>query len=124
MLGSVLGEQASWILSGSVATWGLEALEPTHGVFLNVPREVRLGRLLNRQRSRFGVRIDSGGDMEQEHQSFLEWAAGYEDRTGSGRNLETDRAFLEAHCAHFLAVTDAAALGEIVAKIIGFLCKL
>src|SRR4051794_17869590 len=48
MLGSELGVQANWILSGSVATWGLDTLEPTHGVFLEVPREVRLGRLLQR----------------------------------------------------------------------------
>ena len=121
MLGAVLGAQANWILSGSVATWGLEALEPTHGVFLGVPREVRLGRLLQRQRSRFGARIDAGEDMEQEHHSFMTWAAGYEDRTGPGRNRETDRAFLEAHCTHFLAVTEDAPLGEIVAKTVGFL---
>ncbi|MEZ0255964.1 MAG: AAA family ATPase [Chthoniobacter sp.] len=121
MLGAALDGQANWILSGSVATWGLQALEPTHGVFLGVPREVRLSRLLQRQRSRFGARIDSGGDMEEEHRSFMEWAAEYENRTGSGRNRDTDRTFLEAHCTDFLAVTKDMALGEIVETIVDFL---
>jgi len=121
LLGSALGAQASWILSGSVATWGLDSLKPTHGVFLAIPKEVRLARLTKRQREQFGARVDPGGDMEQEHISFMEWAAGYEEGAGLGRNRRTDRAFLEAHCAHFLVVAEDAPMDEIVAKIVGFL---
>jgi adenylate kinase family enzyme len=121
MLGSVLGSTPSWILSGSVATWGLDVLTPTHGIFLNIPREERLARLAKRQRNQFAARIEAGGDMEQEHVSFLEWAAGYEDGAGPGRNQETDRAFLETHCSHFLTVTEVRPLDEIVAQITRFL---
>lgn len=121
LLDSALGAQPNWILSGSVATWRLNSPEPTHGVFLNVPREVRLERLAHRQRNQFGARIESGGDMEQEHASFMEWAASYEEGTGLGRNLQTDRAFLETRCRDFLVVAENAAMDEGVAKIIGFL---
>lgn len=113
----VLDPEGSWILSGSVATWGLHALAPTHSVFLNTPQATRLQRLLDRQRAQFGVRIDPGGDMQEEHDAFLEWAAGYEEREGSGRNLATDRGFLTAQCARFLEVNDDEALDEIVSRL-------
>ena len=120
MLGSALAAQPSWILSGSVATWGVELLAPTHGVFLNPPREARLARLINRQRNQFGLRIESGGDMQEEHQSFLEWAAGYESRTGPGRNLETDRDFVKTHCRQFMSIAEDEDLDAIVCKVAGF----
>ena len=121
LLGSALESQREWILSGSVATWGFDALEPTHGVFLDVPREVRMRRLMDRQRNQFGPRIDPGGDMQEEHESFMDWAAGYEERSGPGRNLATDRTFLETHCRHVLALTQDQAMEEIVAKVASFL---
>jgi adenylate kinase family enzyme len=121
LLGAALKAERGWILSGSVATWGLDSLEPTHGVFLDIPRDVRLDRLLLRQRNQFESRIDPGGDMHEEHESFMEWAAGYEDRSGPGRNSMTDRSFLETRCGHFLAITEAQAMEEIVRRIIGFL---
>ena len=122
-LGAALGNTSDWILSGSVATWELDALAPTHGVLLNVTRETRLERLVHRQRQQFGSRIDSGGDLQAEHQSFLEWAADYEVRSGLGRNLPTDRAFLETHCEYVLEVTEDKSLDEMVATIIGFLLE-
>lgn len=121
LLGSALASGPGWILSGSVATWGLDQLEPTHGIFLDIPGEVRQRRLMDRQRNRFGPRIDSGGDMHEEHESFMAWAAGYEDRSGPGRNLKTDQSFLEDRCGHFLAITEDHATEEIVRRIICFL---
>lgn len=91
---TVASAHPQWVLSGSVATWGVKELAPTHAVFLHVPKEVRLERLLRRQMTRFGARIGPGGDMQEEHALFMEWAAGYEERTDRGRNLATDRGFL------------------------------
>jgi adenylate kinase family enzyme len=123
LLGAALEAESEWILSGSVATWGLDPLEPTHGVFLDTPKEVRLHRLMNRQRNQFGPRIDPGGDMEEEHESFMEWAAGYEDRSGTGRNSATDRAFLDTRCGHVLVITEDQTMEEIVSRILSFLSQ-
>jgi adenylate kinase family enzyme len=120
-LGGALEATQEWILSGSVATWGLNSLEPTHGIFLDTPREIRLHRLMNRQRNQFGARIDAGGDMLEEHESFMEWAAGYDDRSGPGRNHATDRSFLEMHCEHVLAIAEEQTMEGIVSRIINFL---
>lgn len=123
MLGSALSRESSWIVSGSVATWGLISFRPTHGVLLNVPALIRLSRLERRQRDRFGRRIDIGGDMHDEHEAFVGWAAAYEERHGIGRNLSTDREFILNHCDRFMSIDTMADINAIVTEIVGFLLK-
>ncbi len=121
LLKSALAEKETWILSGSIATWGFLDFSSTHGVFLEIPNGERLRRLEHRQRSQFGSRIDPGGDMAEEHRSFLEWATNYETRTGPGRNLTTDRAFLESRSARFIIITEATHFQELVTRVLEFL---
>ena len=59
--------------------------------------------------------------MQEEHESFMEWAAGYEDRSGSGSNSATDHSFLETHCGHLLAITENQAMEDLVRRIVSFL---
>lgn len=67
------------VLSGSLCGWG-DPLIPMFdlAVRIELPPEIRLERLKAREFSRFGSRILPGGDMEQEHREFLEWAARYD----------------------------------------------
>jgi hypothetical protein len=90
-------------------------------VFLNVPKEIRLQRLVKRQRDRFGQRIEVGGDMHDEHEAFIEWAGEYEDRPGKGRNLTTDREFLLSHSDRFMSLDKIADIEAIVGEIARFL---
>lgn len=120
---TALSEKEKWILSGSIATWALPDFDPTHGVFLEIPREERMKRLEQRQRNQFGPRIDPGGDLAKEHVSFLEWADGYESRTEIGRNLATDRTFLESRCDHFMIVNENTPFQKLVARVIKFLSE-
>lgn len=121
LLQAALVREENWILSGSISTWGLPDFTPTHGVFLEIPNEERLRRLERRQADRFGSRIESGGDMADEHRSFLEWSAGYEERIGPGRNLATDRSFLESRSDRCIAFTEVIPFQELVTKVIEFL---
>lgn len=121
LLTHALAGREAWIVSGSVATWEMRDLASTHGIFLETPCGERLARLEQRQRARFGPRIDPGGDMEEEHLSFMKWASAYEERTGVGRNATADRAFLEAACGHFTAITGTAPFQQVVAAVVGFL---
>jgi adenylate kinase family enzyme len=84
----------SWVLSGSIVGWG-DALVPTFDlvVFLYVPAEVRLARLRAREQERFGSAVEPNGSMYEQHQAFLQSAAGYDTST-SGRTLETDATWL------------------------------
>lgn len=62
-------------------------------VFLYIPPDVRLARLLTRERERFGTAVEPNGSMYEQHQAFLRSAAGY-DTGASGRTLETDASWL------------------------------
>ncbi len=80
LLNRDLGCQPSWILSGSIVSWA-DAVKDrfTHVIFMFLRQEIRLARLCERERQRFGTRIDPGGDMYQQHLDFIDWAKKYED---------------------------------------------
>ena len=123
LLGSALSKENHWILSGSVSTWGLEELNFTVGIFLEVSGSVRLKRLQNRQLEQFGDRIDLGGDMYEEHESFIKWAEEYEDSQGIGRNLSTDKKYLIDRSKSFLVIREELGLKIIVQKVLDLLRK-
>lgn len=120
LLLETLGPLNSWILSGSVATWGVDGLGITHAVLLDIGREERIRRLLKRERERFGDKIAAGGAMHREHLDFMEWAAGYESRTGTGRNLSTDRGFVAACCPDSIEISGTLAFDDACGQVLGF----
>lgn len=67
------------VLSGSLTDWG-DGLIPyfTLAVRIEMAQELRIGRLKQRERQRFGTRLDPGGDMHQAHLQFIEWAKRYD----------------------------------------------
>jgi hypothetical protein len=70
------------VLGGAVDGWGDALIERFDlVVFLRAPTELRVDRLRERERRRFGRRIGEGGDMGEHHQRFLAWAASYDDAT-------------------------------------------
>lgn len=84
LLDQALHNSERWVLSGSLCGWG-DGFIPHFElvVFLYVPEDIRLNRLHERETLRFGSRIEPGGDMYQDHQDFMRWAASYEDSTTS-----------------------------------------
>jgi adenylate kinase family enzyme len=118
-----LGATSDWILSGSIATWDVDLPTILFGVFLDTPKEERLRRLELRERERFGSRIDVGGDLHTENKDFMEWASGYEDRSGRGRNRSTDRSFLARQCEYFLEISHPLSLNGIASEICSFIAN-
>lgn len=77
----------SWVLTGGVRTWVPRAERAFSTiVFLYLPPDVRLERVLRREQERYGARIAAGGDMEESHRAFMKWAAGYDDSSAPGSN--------------------------------------
>jgi adenylate kinase family enzyme len=69
-----------WILSGSNCGWG-DFLMDSYDlvIFLYVPVDTRMKRLVRREMQRYPIeRISLGGDMYGSHKAFIEWAAAYE----------------------------------------------
>jgi adenylate kinase family enzyme len=82
-----LAPHPSWTLSGGALAWTPQpALDLTLLVFLDLPMELRLERLLARERARFGARLLPGGDMADAHREFMTWTRGYDDGSAEGTN--------------------------------------
>ena len=72
--------QDSWVVSGSLCGWGDVAIPLFElVVFLSIPPDIRMERLRRREHERFGEQILPGGDMYEQSQAFLAWAASYEE---------------------------------------------
>ena len=86
---------AGWVLSGACHGWAAEIVEQADLiVFVTLQTDARIKRLIARERSRFGHRIDAGGDMHHIHVGFLDWARGYDLPEFSGRNLSAHEEWL------------------------------
>ncbi len=69
----------NWVVSGSMCGWSDFAI-PFFDlvVFLWLPTEIRIVRIRQRERDRYGADIEPGGRLNAQHESFLEWAATYD----------------------------------------------
>ena len=113
----------SWIVSGSVCSWGMTELRFTHAVLLDIGNKLRMQRLEVRERERFGNRIDAGGDMHEENVGFMKWADSYETGDLSGRSLSLEKSFVSQYCTQLLEVNEEQPVGHLVDVIIKYLEK-
>lgn len=81
-------DHQSWVLSGSLCSWGGPLTNLfTLAIFVYLEPEVRLTRLLEREKQRFGSRIDESGDLHEKHIKFVEWASTYDTANAPTRSL-------------------------------------
>ncbi len=75
LMEAALAGAEAWVISGSLIGWG-DVFVPRFDlvVFLHVPHEVRMARLMARERERYGAAIEPGGAMHAAHLEFLAWA--------------------------------------------------
>jgi adenylate kinase family enzyme len=73
------GASLGWALSGSLDGWG-DPLIPRFErvIFLETSTDVRMARLRERERRRYGAAIEPGGELHAHHLDFLAFAAAYE----------------------------------------------
>jgi Adenylate kinase and related kinases len=75
-----LEKRSEWILSGSLCGWGdifIPCFELV--IYLYLPKEIRMKRLIERERIRYGDKIEQGGELYQQHLEFVDWAAQYDE---------------------------------------------
>lgn len=67
------------VISGSLTDWG-DSLIPyfTLAVRIEMDQALRIQRLVQREKMRFGSRVEPGGDMYAQHIAFVEWAKAYD----------------------------------------------
>jgi len=67
------------VISGSLVDWGADLIQYfTLVVRVVTDKNVRIERLVEREKEHFGSRIAIGGDMYHNHMEFIEWAAAYD----------------------------------------------
>ncbi|EUJ47221.1 AAA family ATPase [Paenilisteria rocourtiae] len=108
-----------WILSGALSNWGM-SLERLFDVvvFLEVPRDVRLERLVNRERARYGDAILPGGSRHEAHLEFVAWASRYEGGGLDVRSKKLHEAWIQKLNCPVLRVTGDMTVDEEVTQIL------
>ena len=93
LLESIFESNNSLVLSGSALKWGNSIKKLLDIVIYKyVDQNIRIERLLAREKQRYGNRINPGNDMYQIHKEFVEWAKKYE--TG-GMDMRSRKSELE-----------------------------
>ncbi|HEX8240017.1 MAG TPA: AAA family ATPase [Allosphingosinicella sp.] len=109
-----------WVISGTLDAWAAPALSDAQLiVFLDVPTEVRLERLLRRERERFGDSLLPGGAMHETHREFIEWAAHYDDGTLPGRSRPRHERWLAGLSKPVLRLDGTRPVGALVSAVLG-----
>ena len=84
------------VISGSLVTWS-EYWNTAFdlGVFLRLPKQIRMKRLLAREIERYGKALNTNPEIKAKSKAFLEWAAKYDDKTFDGRSISQHRNWIK-----------------------------
>ena len=95
MLREALDERPRWVLSGSLCGWGDIFIERFDlAIFLHVPHDVRMTRIIARERKRYGDAISENGSLRRHHLEFIEWASKYDAADESMRSLRLHKKWM------------------------------
>ncbi|HPN72282.1 MAG TPA: hypothetical protein PLZ32_22325 [Saprospiraceae bacterium] len=92
-----ISESENWILGGSIIHWG-DDIFPDFNliIFLYLPKEIRIERLIQREFERYGEIIYSDPIRSKQFNDFLTWASDYDDQTGlANRTLNAHNNWLD-----------------------------
>lgn len=98
LLREALDPLEHWVLSGSLCGWG-DAFIPQFDavVWRWLPVEVRLARIREREIERYGIeRLVDGGDLQRVFDTFLQWAAAYDENGTNPRSRTQELKWLAA----------------------------
>lgn len=70
----------NWILSGSLCGWG-DMFIPYFElvVYIWIPSEIRISRLIKREKERYGSDIEIGGSRFDSYNEFIRWTSNYDE---------------------------------------------
>ena len=83
-------------------------------IYINLDKSIRLERIKQREEQRFGNRIKKGGDLYEQHLSFLEWVANYEDNPETERSRRQHLLWLDDVKQTVLRIADELTIEELL----------
>lgn len=122
-LNTVIDRCGNFVISGSMWDWG-DSFVPlfTLAVFITVSTSMRIQRLEQREKARYGKRISYGGDMYDRHKAFIEWAKAY-DTDNPDRSLKLHEKWIDTLPCPVLRTSGTFPVADIVGQILGFVVK-
>ncbi|MGH7779628.1 MAG: hypothetical protein ACREQR_07360 [Candidatus Binataceae bacterium] len=119
MLAAALDAHPRWVLSGSLCGWG-DVFIPRFQlvVFIYVPHEIRMARIIARERERFGAEaIAPAGARYDQHRAFIEWAAAYDTADETIRSLKLHERWLATLACTTIRIHGDLSLAEELARL-------
>ena len=119
LLGEALDAHPRWILAGSLCGWG-DVFVPRFElvVFLLLPPDIRMARLRERERRRYGAdALVPGGRMHETYEAFMRWAEQYDSADESIRSLRLHEKWLAGLACKSLRLEGALSLDEQIARL-------
>lgn len=112
----------SWILTGSLVNWS-QTIEPHFDlvIFLAIPQQLRLERLLKREYERYGKEIEPGGSQFKASQDFLDWASLYDHGGVEVRSRELHDQWMKNLNCPLLTIDGDYTVRERVDKVVEYL---
>jgi adenylate kinase family enzyme len=118
MLMEELATRDRWVLAGSLCGWGDAAIPLMDlAVFVLAPVDIRIARLQAREQLRFGDRIRPGGDMYDQHRSFLDWARRYDEGSAVERSRRLHEDWIALLSCPVIRVDGARPVDELCGQI-------
>jgi len=124
LLASALDRAGGWVLSGSLCGWG-DVFIPRFElvVFIYLPPDVRMARLAQREADRYGAdAIAPGGAHHAKYETFMTWAAGY-DNGDVSRTRVIHEQWLAALRCPVLRLTTVAPVAEHLEQVLARLAS-
>lgn len=118
-----LADLENWVLSGSLCGWG-DPITPafTHTIFVRLDPEIRIYRLRAREFQRYGEQIFEGGERYIATQTFLAWAAGYDEGDHGTRSLRRHETWIKTlNCPVIRVDSTGRSVEELVGQVLGTL---
>jgi len=117
LLQATISECVNFVISGSMWDWG-ESFIPFFdlAVFITVPADIRIRRLVKREQERYGERICVGGDMYCHHHRFIQWAKTY-DTDNPDRSLKLHEEWIATLSCPVMRIDGSALVSDNVARI-------
>jgi adenylate kinase family enzyme len=120
MLADALDAHPRWVLSGSLCGWG-DIFIPRFevAIFLRIPHEVRMARLLAREQQSYGEAIAHSDDMRAHLREFIEWSSKYETADESMRSIRLHEKWMAALPCRCIRLEGDLTTEERLARMIG-----
>ncbi len=110
---------SGWVLSGSICGWG-DAVIPRLqlAVFLVIEVDIRLQRLRDRELQRYGAGLLTDGDLAAHYESFMAWAAQYDEGGFEVRSRALHERWIGSLTCPLLRLDSSAPVDELAATVL------